>query len=136
MFLEWSFIHKVPQYGGRLVAKLHHTLHSIRVSLRYLGTVLLFGYGIVFSFRYGLFICGLFIWVHCMIVSFGYGVFIQVWSPYLGIVFSFRYIVFSFGYGVFIWVWCFHSGMVSLFGYSLFISCLERFTRTFVYQST
>ena len=83
-----------PPHGGRLVPKLHHTLRSIRDSF-------LFGYGIVFSFRYGLFI---WVWyIHCMVVSFGYGVFIQVWCFHLSM-------VSSFGYGVFIWVWSFHSG--------------------------
>ena len=78
------------------MAKLHHTLCSIRVSLRYLGTVFLFGYG-------------LFVWYslliqvlsfYCMFVSFGYGV---------------------FRYGLLIWVWCFHLGVVSSSGYSVFI---------------
>ena len=87
-----------------------------------------FGYGIVFSFRYGPLVFsfvygmhGLFIWVwyiHCMVVSFGYGAFHSGIVP-------------IFGYGLFIWVWSPHLDMLfSFWVWSVHLSMV--FFRSFV----
>ena len=81
-------------YGGRSVSKLQWCLHLIRVCAIFIW-VLSFHLGMVFSFGYSLFI-----WVYSLfilgIALFRHS-FIWVWPFLLGI-------VFSFGYSLFIWV--------------------------------